>query len=169
MRYRHKYAIVGGRVFAVSAIAAAGLAAGCGSSGGGQSTAAGGIAEAQSAAGGDIPDNQTFLTYKNRSAGYSISYPEGWTRTGSGNGVAFSEKDNSIHVTVRISNRPPAAASTFTKPGPKDPVTGKRITLTVDRYEYASNGMLAILDLATPVGVDNVDAYKMISESFKWQ
>jgi hypothetical protein len=153
----------------VSAIAAAGIAAGCGGSGSStQSTAPGAEAEAQSAATGDIPDNQTFLTYRDPSAGYSISYPEGWTRSGSGPDVTFSDKDNSIHVQVRSSTQPAAAPTTFTKQGPKDPVTGKRLALTVDRYEYAKNGKVAVLDLATPVGVDNVDAYKMISESFNW-
>ena len=47
-------------------------------------------------------------------------------------------------------------------------MTGKRLTITVDRYVYYANGKVATLDLATPVGVDNVDAYRMISESFKW-
>jgi ABC-type glycerol-3-phosphate transport system substrate-binding protein len=32
-------------------------------------------AEANSAAAGDIPDNQVFLVFSNRSEGYSIKYP----------------------------------------------------------------------------------------------
>src|SRR4051794_2902083 len=50
--------------------------------------------EAESAATGDIPDNQVFLVFKNPSAGYSIRYPEGWARKGSGNDVTFREKAN---------------------------------------------------------------------------
>ena len=50
-----------------------------------------------------------------------------------------------------------------------DPVTGKRLKIVVDRYEYAHGGKVAVLELATPDGVDNVDAYRMISESFKWR
>jgi hypothetical protein len=38
----------------------------------------------------------------------------------------------------------------------------------VDRYELAKNGKVAVLDLGTPTGVDNVDAYRMMSQSFKW-
>jgi PsbP len=198
MRFRHRYAIVGGRIFAVSAIAAAGIAAGCGSSG---SSTASTAAEAQSAATGDIPDNQTFLTYKDPSAGYSIVYPEGWTRKGTGSDVTFQDKQNVIHVQVSTGSKPttssvqqdlaklqgsdptlkpgqpqqvtinsqPVIKVTYTKQGPPDPVTGKRLTIIVDRYVYYSNRKVAVLDLATPVGVDNVDAYKMISESFKWQ
>ena len=48
-------------------------------------------------------------------------------------------------------------------------VTGKRVTLVVDRY-YLSNGTKeAIVDLGTPRGVDNVDAYRLMIESFRWR
>lgn len=49
-----------------------------------------------------------------------------------------------------------------------NPVTAKRIQLLVDRYVYAHNGKVATVDLATPKGVDNVDAYKRIARSWKW-
>jgi hypothetical protein len=39
----------------------------------------------------------------------------------------------------------------------------------VDRYALAHAGRVAIVDLGTPVGVDNVDAYKRMIESFKWR
>ena len=41
-------------------------------------------AEANSAATGDIPDNQVFLVFRNATAGYSMKYPEGWAQRGSG-------------------------------------------------------------------------------------
>jgi hypothetical protein len=43
------------------------------------------------------------------------------------------------------------------------------VPLLVDIYEYESGGKVAVLELSTPEGVDNVDAYRMISESFKWR
>jgi hypothetical protein len=46
-------------------------------------------------------------------------------------------------------------------------VTGKRVKLTVDRYVVAGGGRVATIDLGTPVGVDNVDAYKLMAESFR--
>ena len=49
-----------------------------------------------------------------------------------------------------------------------NPVTGKRVTLLVDRYYLAHGGKEAIIDLGTPVGVDNVDAYRLMIESFRW-
>jgi hypothetical protein len=47
-------------------------------------------------------------------------------------------------------------------------VTGKRVRLLVDRYVFAHAGRVATLDLGTPSGVDNVDAYRMIARSFHW-
>ena len=66
-------------------------------------------------------------------------------------------------------NGAPVIKVTYTRRSPPDPVTGKRLPLTIDRYVYARNGRVAIVDLGTPVGVDNVDAYRMISKSFRWQ
>lgn len=167
------------------------LAAGCGSSGSSASTTnststsgksrpaesqeagSGGAApsEAQAAATGDIPDNQVFLLFHDPGAGYSIRYPEGWARKGSGNDVTFQEKANVIHISVGrgAPRSKPGAKTTYTRLSAPDPVTGKRLKLVIDRYEYGSKGKIAVLDLATPAGVDNVDAYRMISKSFEWR
>ena len=48
------------------------------------------------------------------------------------------------------------------------PVTGKRVTLVVDRYYVPGTGQHAVVDLGTPRGVDNVDAYRLMIESFRW-
>jgi hypothetical protein len=127
--------------------------------------------EAQAAATGDIPDNQVFLVYRDPTAGYSIRYPEGWARKGSGNDVSFQEKANVIHLTVHNGSPKgkPGEKVTLRKQSAPDPVTGKSLPLTIDRYEYGKGGKVAVLELATPVGVDNVDAYRLISESFKWR
>ena len=50
-----------------------------------------------------------------------------------------------------------------------NPVTGKRVTLVVDRYYVARGGKLAVVDLGTPQGVDNVDAYRLMIQSFRWR
>jgi hypothetical protein len=137
------------------------------------------VSEAQSTAQGDIPDNQVFLTFKNAAGGYSIKYPEGWARKGSGNGVTFQDKSNVVQITVGSGTLPksgtqitlpggPAVKTTLTEPGPADPVTGKKVSLNVDRYVLAKNGKTATVDLASPPGVDNVDAYRMMIESFRW-
>jgi hypothetical protein len=165
------------------------------------SSVSSGSSEAASTAAGDIPDNQNFLTFQNRPAAYSISYPEGWARAGSGDQVGFRDKSNTITIQV---NQGPAATPasvdeqlkqmsksdpclsqgsaesvtvgpnqavkvTYTTEGGKSPVTGQRPKITVDRYVYSKGGKVATVDLANPVGVDNVDAYRMISESFRWR
>jgi hypothetical protein len=51
---------------------------------------------------------------------------------------------------------------------PPSSVTGKSVRLLVDRYVFAHGGRVATLDLGTPTGVDNVDAYRKIASSFHW-
>lgn len=48
-----------------------------------------------------------------------------------------------------------------------DPVTGKQVPSTVDRF-YVPGPALAVISLATPDGVDNVDAFRQIIGSFRW-
>jgi hypothetical protein len=57
---------------------------------------------------------------------------------------------------------------TYTTLSPPNPVTGRRVKLVVDRYVLARGGRQAIVDLGTPQGVDNVDAYRLIILSFRW-
>src|SRR5437870_6842082 len=97
-------------VWSVS-VAAAIAAGGCGgsdkhSSSGGGANAGALSAEAQSAATGDIPDNQVFLVFHNRAAGYSIKYPEGWTQVGSGKDVTFKDKNNLVHIVIGSDRAP---------------------------------------------------------------
>ena len=52
---------------------------------------------------------------------------------------------------------------------PADPVTGKQVPSTVDRYYVPGSSQLAIVSLSTPDGVDNVDAFRQMIESFRWR
>ena len=78
---------------------------------------------------------------------------------------------------ARISRKPralpvsgaPAVKVVYTTESAPNPVTGKRVTLTVDRYYLGHAGKEAIVDLGTPIGVDNVDAYRLTIESFRWR
>jgi hypothetical protein len=54
-------------------------------------------------------------------------------------------------------------------PASPDPVTGKRVPSTIDRYYIAGPTGLAIVTLSTPDGVDNVDAFRQMIDSFKWR
>jgi hypothetical protein len=62
-----------------------------------------------------------------------------------------------------------AIKATYTTQSAPNPVTGKRVTLIVDRYALASGGRVAVVDLGTPTGVDNIDAYKKMIRSFSWR
>ena len=147
---------------------------------------------------GDIPDNQVFLVFRNAAAGYSMKYPEGWAQRGSGGSVVFRDKNNFVRIVVgsggrattatvrrdigrlhgaRIVSAPQrlrlpggsAVKVVYSTRGPANAVTGKRLTLMVDRYYLWRGGRRAVVDLGTPSGVDNVDAYRLMIESFRWR
>jgi hypothetical protein len=186
------------------------LVAGCGSSStpstasSTPSSAAGGSAlsaDARSAATGDIPDTQNFLTLAAARAHFSMLYPEGWTVRETASLVSITDKNNLVRVALSRGPTPGisrvqgqmaalaratpglhagAAAATSLKTGlavkvtyttrsAPNPVTGKQVTLMVDRYVLASGGRIAVVDLGTPVGVDNVDAYRRMIASFRWR
>lgn len=54
-------------------------------------------------------------------------------------------------------------------PAPPDPVTGKQVPSTIDRYYVPGSAGLAVVSLSTPDGVDNVDAFRQMIGSFTWQ
>jgi hypothetical protein len=70
--------------------------------------------------------------------------------------------------TVKIGSQA-GVKTVYTTESAPNPVTGKRVKLIVNRYELARGGKVATVDLGTPVGVDNVDAYRMMIESFRWR
>ncbi len=62
-----------------------------------------------------------------------------------------------------------AVAISYRADSPPDPVTGKVIHLDVERYEFYRNGTEVILTLSGPQGADNVDPWKIVTDSFSWQ
>jgi hypothetical protein len=154
-------------------------------------------AEAASTATGDIPDNQVFVVFTDPAARYAIKYPEGWAQSGGGDRVVFRDKNNIVRIVVRKGGASIASVArelrslagvklvqspgrqalpsgsalkaTYSTQSAPNPVTGKRVTLQVDRYYLPHGGRVAIVDLGTPVGVDNVDAYRLMIQSFRWR
>jgi hypothetical protein len=198
------------------------LASGCGSSSSptassspsassGSSASAGGTtapeggaalaADAKSAATGDIPDSQNFLTLTSQHLRVSMIYPEGWTVQEGSSAVSIKDKNNLVRIALaqgapattasvqaqlaalrRVTpalttgsvqaialKSGPAVKATYTTQSAPNPVTGKQVKLKVDRYVLSHGGRVAIVELGSPVGVDNVDAYKRMIMSFKWQ
>ena len=52
---------------------------------------------------------------------------------------------------------------------PPNSVSGKTQTDAFERYEYWHAGKAIILTLAGPVGADNVDPWRTITDSLRWQ
>jgi hypothetical protein len=50
-----------------------------------------------------------------------------------------------------------------------NPVTGKVAVEAVERYEFWRNGTEVVLTLSAPVGSDNVDPWRKITDSFSWR
>ena len=69
---------------------------------------------------------------------------------------------------VRVGSAPAIKILYTTRSAP-NVVTNKRVDLMVDRYYLAHGGKRAIVDLGTPAGVDNVDAYRLMIQSFRWR
>jgi hypothetical protein len=62
-----------------------------------------------------------------------------------------------------------AVLITYRADAPPDPVTGKVVHDAVERYEFWRGGTSAILTLAGPVGADNVDPWRIVTDSLAWR
>jgi hypothetical protein len=129
---------------------------------------------------GDIPDNQAFVRYAPPGAGFSVKVPEGWSRTQAGGAVVFTDKLNSIKLEHGPAARRAGKASTvhrtagtaqkltYIMRSAPDPVTGKRVTDAVERYVFTRGGTTAVLTLSGPKGADNVDPWRIVTDSLRW-
>jgi hypothetical protein len=63
----------------------------------------------------------------------------------------------------------PAVLISYAANSAPNAVTGKQIRLEHDRYLMFRNGTLVTLDLSAPLGADNVDQWRLMSNSFQWQ
>lgn len=151
-------------------------------------------AEVAATSAGDIPDNQIFVVYPGNT--FTMKFPEGWAQTGSSKNVTFRDKNNIVRVVIVAGSAPTVESVkqelaklkgaratgtptrvtinglsgvkvTYESTSTPNAVTGKRVTLSVDRYELAKSGKLVIADLGSPVGVDNVDGYRLMIQSLR--
>ena len=63
----------------------------------------------------------------------------------------------------------PAVLISYASNSDPSPVTNKQIRLEHERYLMFKNATLVSLDLSAPLGADNVDQWKLMSNSFQWQ
>jgi predicted small lipoprotein YifL len=99
-------------VFELTVLAIAALLAGCGSSGPSRSpTAAANPNAPESLPPGDIPDTVAYVPYAVPGAGYTVSTPEGWSRTRSAGVVVFTDKLNRVEIAAAPARGPVTVAS----------------------------------------------------------
>jgi len=129
---------------------------------------------------GDNPDNQVYVRYAVPGAGFSVRVPEGWSRISRGGAVVFTDKLNAIRLETgapvrhagkaAVVHRQAGAAQklTYLAKAPPDPVTGKTVTDAVERYVFTHAGRTAVLTLSGPRGADNVDPWRIVTDSLRW-
>jgi hypothetical protein len=76
----------------------------------------------------------------------------------------FSLKD----VTTVKRHAGTAVRISYLAKAPPNPVTGKAVTDAVERYVFFHNGRDAVLTLSGPKTADNVDPWRIVSNSLQW-
>jgi len=61
-----------------------------------------------------------------------------------------------------------AVRITYLASAPADPVTGKAVTDAVERYVFFHHGRAVVLTLSGPKGADNVDPWRLVTDSVRW-
>jgi hypothetical protein len=61
-----------------------------------------------------------------------------------------------------------AVRMTYLASSAADPVTGKAVTDAVERYVFFHRGRQVVLTLSGPRGADNVDPWRLVTDSVRW-
>lgn len=72
-------------------------------------------------------------------------------------------------VTMVQRSAGPVVLITYQATSAPNAVTGKSVTEAVERYEFWRSGQEVVLTLSGPQGADNVDPWRMITDSFRWR
>jgi hypothetical protein len=160
------------------------LLAACGGAASAGSGATPAPTAADSSPPGDIPDNQAYVSYTPPGARFSVKVPEGWSQTAQAHDIRFTDKLNAIELTWDATAQPapagaklstvtrkagPAKRAVYTAQGQSDPVTGKVRADAVERYEFTHAGRTVVLTLSGPKGADNVDPWRIVTDSLRWR
>ena len=165
------------RILVIPACLAAVAVGPCG--GGSPSNGAPNPNAAENSPPGDIPDNQIYVRYHPGGTHFSVKVPEGWARSQAGGTVSFTDKLNSVAMREQqAAGKPPGTplkragqtvylTKSVAKAAP-NAVTGKAITDAVERYVYDHASHRLVLTLSGPKGADNVDPWRIVSDSVRW-
>jgi hypothetical protein len=75
-------------------------------------------------------------------------------------------RPGSVSLVKRTSGR--ALRITYLATSPPDTVTGKTRTDAVERYLFVRNGKQVVLTLSGPKSADNVDPWRLVTDSLTW-
>jgi hypothetical protein len=182
------------RIFPLAAVAVAVTVAGCGSNSSSKSTSTSAskppaTTGREASPPGDIPDNQAYVAYSPPGSGFSVKVPEGWARTQAGAVTTFTDKLNTIKMSAKSGSCPTQAALKAQQPGTittvkrtagtalvdtyvadskPNPVTGKVHSDDIQLYVFCKNGKVVDLTLSGPKGADNVDPWKIVTDSLRF-
>ncbi|HEU0317878.1 MAG TPA: hypothetical protein VFR49_11145 [Solirubrobacteraceae bacterium] len=114
------------------------LLAGCGSSSKSSTSSAAGVNPnaPESLPPGDIPDTVAYVPYAIPGAGYTLSTPEGWSRSSAGGVVTFTDKLNRVAITAAPAAGPITVAAVKGKVVP-------RLAAQVKGFKLQSVGSVA--------------------------
>ena len=121
-------------------------------------------------AGGAIAftDKLNAIRMESRPAGAALDRRVGAQRT-SCPARARRSRASSRARSARSAGRPAPPSSSPTSPTRRpNPVTGKAGTDAVERYVFLHGGRSVVLTLAGPKGADNVDPWRIVTDSLRW-
>jgi hypothetical protein len=152
---------------------------------------------------GDIPDNQAFIPYTPASGTYTVTVPEGWSQSSTGEATTFTDKLNAAKFEEMSSATAPTIQSAKSAVVPQLEMDHPGFALTdvaavtraggsgvllryeqdaavndvtesvgkeaVEEYLFWKAGTLVTITLTSPVGADNVDPWRQITDSFSWR
>jgi hypothetical protein len=79
---------------------------------------------------------------------------------------AKAYKPGTVSTVGRTSG--PAVLARYQTAGRRNPVTGKTKPDAVERYAFFHNGQEVVLTLSGPKGADNVDPWRIVTDSLRW-
>jgi hypothetical protein len=124
---------------------------------------------AQRTAGGAVAftDKLNTIRIESRTATAPLTVQK--ARSGELSSLAHSVKGFKAGTVTTVARKGGTAVRiTYLASSPADPVTGKTVTDAVERYVFFHNGRAVVLTLSGPKGADNVDPWRLVSDSVRW-
>ena len=124
---------------------------------------------AQRSAGGAVSFTDKLNTIRIESHAAAAPLSAAAARSGELTRLARSVKGFKPGTVSTVTRRAGTAVRiTYMASSPADPVTGKTVTDAVERYVFFHNGRDVVLTLSGPKGADNVDPWRLVTDSVRW-